>query len=71
MIKIPASKHKTRCIDTDGTRCPQLRTAQGGAVWTCRAWHDQDELGRWPSLPEEDGCLMRLPECLAAECEEG
>jgi len=69
MIKIPASKHKTRCIDTDGTRCPQLRTARMGSIWTCLIYHEQE--GRhWPSLPEEDGCLMRLPECLAAECGE-
>lgn len=67
-IRIPyqVSSHEWRCIEEDGTRCPQLRVSRFGSDWSCAIWSSQGDRGRWEHLPERDGCLTKLPQCIDA-----
>lgn len=68
-ITLPVCKHPWRCIDTDGTRCPQLLTSHMGSIWICKLFCKQGERGRWEALNTRGGplgCLEKHPECLIA-----
>jgi hypothetical protein len=64
-VLMPVCPHPWRCIDLDGTGCPQLRVTRMGGAWTCKLYCEQGDHGEWRQLPERDGCLAKLPECLA------
>jgi len=64
VVKMPVSNHSWRCIDTDGKRCPQLRTSHFGTRYMCHPFHPA------ALLHERDGCLERWPERVSGATEE-
>jgi len=66
-INLDVSNHPWRCIDTDGTRCPWLRVAKFGSIWTCHLFCEQTDRGQWEELAEREGCIERHPECVKAQ----
>lgn len=68
-VSLPISKHPWRCIDTDGTQCPQLLATRLGTAWTCKLFCKQGHKGKWEPLNTRGGplgCLEKHPECLKA-----
>lgn len=59
---------ETTCASEPGKFCRHVRTSHCGTRWVCGLFWDEDGP---KELPEKDGWLARLPECLAAEEKEG
>lgn len=70
---VPATA--TTCGDGSGKFCPMLRTSHMGSRWHCHIFR-QNPKDKWPDELETDdgsesGWLLRWPECIAAEVEDG
>lgn len=59
------------CFGEPGKPCAFLRRRYFGMVYFCAIWYDTDQRGKACPLEEKGGWLLRRPECLEAEVNNG